>query len=266
MECDSVGLSSIQIQDLKTAFLVTDDNPLVGVEGRCRLLQSLGKVLEANPKFFLYDGVSRPGNLIYYLINHPDTVKSGEMYETSIDTLWTVVIDGFAGVWPETRTIVDGVSLGDVWPCKAMLSIEKDLGLPSSGLVCFHKLSQWLTYSLMEPLLGHIKFTSKSKLTGLAEYRNGGLFIDYGVLVPKVPFQPPYNVYDDLVVEWRALTVALLDLVGQQVRLKLGKTEEEFPLVVCLEAGTWKAGREIAKKLRSGMGPPFAIISDGTVF
>ena len=48
--------------------------------------------------------------------------------------------------------------------------------------VPFHKLSQWLTYSLLEPFMEtlHLTFDGLELLTGLAEYRNGGLFVDFG--------------------------------------------------------------------------------------
>lgn len=36
---------------------------------------------------------------------------------------------------------------------------------------------------------------------------------------------------DQVIVEWRALTVCLLDEVAAALRKKLGKSEEEFPLV-----------------------------------
>ena len=53
----------------------------------------------------------------------------------------------------------------------------------TSGLVPLHKLSQWLAYSLIEPLqTSGIGVTDIDGLTGLAEYRNGGLFVDTGVL------------------------------------------------------------------------------------
>ena len=81
-------------------------------------------------------------------------------------------------------------------------------------LVPFHKLSQWLAYSLIEPLeaLG-IVVTGIDELTGLAEYRNGGLFIDLGVLRPRDPavLGNAHEPGSEIVVEWRALTVALLD-------------------------------------------------------
>ena len=49
------------------------------------------------------------------------------------------------------------------------------------------------------------------KMTGLPEYRNGGLFIDYKVLTPKKEVEGKQDVHDELIIEWRALTIVLLD-------------------------------------------------------
>ncbi len=66
-----------------------------------------------------------------------------------------------------------------------------------------------------------------------------------------------------MVVEWRALTICLLDLTAQFFKNEI--TEDTLPKV--LEAGTWKLGREVAKQLRpENSNPPIAIVSDGTVF
>ncbi|MNC97377.1 hypothetical protein D3C83_150210 [compost metagenome] len=62
------------------------------------------------------------------------------------------------------------------------------------------------------------------------------------------------------------MTVALLDLMAPLVRARLGVDEASFPLARMLEGGSWSAGRRIAAQRRSGGGPPFTIISDGTVF
>ena len=62
------------------------------------------------------------------------------------------------------------------------------------------------------------------------------------------------------------MTVALLDRLAPLVRDRLGVGEESFPLARMLEGGTWAAGRRIAAERRPGGGPPFTIISDGTVF
>jgi len=136
--------------------------------------------------------------------------------------------------------------------------------------VPFHKLSQWLNYSLVDPLQSAgLTITSLNALTGLAEYRNGGLCIDLGLLVPKhdAVTRDAHLPSSPVVVEWRALTVVLLDLIGDRVRHLLHKTPKELPLIKVLEGGTWAAGRRIAKHRRPNSGaPPITIQSDGTVF
>ena len=126
---------------------------------------------------------------------------------------------------------------------------------------------QWLTYSLVEPLVdAGVTVSGLDQLTGLAEYRNGGLFIDLGVLVPRTAIEAPVEVDSELVVEWRALTVALLDLLAPMVREHLGEGKEDLPLARILQGGTWSAGRRIAAERRDDGGPPIKIRSDGTVF
>jgi hypothetical protein len=147
--------------------------------------------------------------------------------------------------------------MGDVWKH------------PAIGLVPFHKLSQWLSYSLVEPIEGAgLKVVELDALTGLPEYRNGGLLVDAGALRPKQSrlLTDTFAPGDEAIVEWRALTVALLDRIGQHVRLHLGMDASRLPLVKVLEAGTWFAGRVLAAERRPGGGPPIAVESDGTVF
>ena len=264
MIVDSKGLLKLTESDIIKGFQVTETNPLLGVKGRLELLHKLGKVIEAksNDFFFTKDDKIRPGNLLFYLRQQSkDNI-------VSINALWKVVMEGLGGLWPESRTKLDGQSLGDAWPCEAI-----------NAIVPFHKLSQWLTYSLMEPLevIAGIKFTDVEKLTGLAEYRNGGLFIDLGIIklhedsrksgMEPTMNEPAFEAHSQVIVEWRALTVALLDRVADMVRNKLSSSEEQLLLAKILEAGTWKAGREIAKKLRPvTAGPPIITISDGTLF
>jgi hypothetical protein len=64
------------------------------------------------------------------------------------------------------------------------------------------------------------------------------------------------------IIEWRALTVALLDELAPLVCQQLGK---DMPLACILEGGTWAAGRVLAQDLRAGK-PPLQIDSDGTIF
>ena len=108
----------------------------------------------------------------------------------------------------------------------------------------FHKLSQWLAYSLSRSLEdAGIASTGLDELTGLAEYRNGGLFLDLGVLALREPGwrSGPLPVEHAAVVEWRALTVALLDRIAPLVRSRLGSRAAEMPLARVLQGGTWAA-------------------------
>lgn len=69
-------------------------------------------------------------------------------------------------------------------------------------------------------------------------------------------------------VQWRALTICILDRLAPLLRLRLGGLDEDaFSLPKMLEGGTWKAGRIIAKEKRpETAGPPIKIVSDGTLF
>jgi hypothetical protein len=139
----------------------------------------------------------------------------------------------------------------------------------TNGLVPFHKLSQWLTYSLLEPLEEFgVHVVGLDQLTGLAEYRNGGLFLDGGVLSLKDPAAAAVDHAPsaEIIVEWRALTIILLDQTAARLREMLGKSEVELPLAKVLQGGTWSVGRTLATGRRAGGGPPLKIQSDGTVF
>jgi len=252
------GLKALSLEKLSTGFQLGPRNRMVGIEGRFGLLHRLGEALEKYPLFFGRE-VARPGHLVDYVLSN-----ANERKEVSIKVLWDAVVKGFESIWPET---LSGVRRGDVW----VYTCLRRAGVAASDMIPFHKLSQWLTYSLLEPIesLG-VKFTDMHLLTGLAEYRNGGLFVDLGVITPKDPDAPSisYEIGSELVVEWRALTICLLDDVAALVRTALGKTEEELPLARILQGGSWSAGRQIAQERRpeTPRAPPFAVRSEGTVF
>jgi len=122
---------------------------------------------------------------------------------------------------------------------------------------------------LLEPLEhAGLTVTRLDELTALPEYRNGGLLIDLGVIRPRQPIDPTrrHEVSSELVVEWRALTVALMEPLVDLVRGKLG-LGTDFTMPHMLQGGTWSAGRKIARELRPPEGPsPLPVIADGTVF
>lgn len=249
---DRKGLASVSVDDLNHHFQVAKENPLVGVDGRRQLMNNLAVALENSSIF--KDG--RPGNVLDYL-----EAKYGRSIPA--EGLLRAVLDGFGPIWPG-RLTAQGVNLGDVW-------IHSKLAPSASfeSLVPLHKLSQWMTYSLIEPILeAGFSVTGVENLTGLAEYRNGGLLIDSGLLSVKnaESLETAHSPDSDLVIEWRALTVHVLDQIGAAVQKALGKTPVDFPLAKVLEGGTWWAGRFLAKKKRASGDPPLQIKSDGTVF
>lgn len=252
---NSLGIKKLTLDSVVKGMQHSEKNPLLGIEGRYDILQNLAKALESNPKYFGVE-VPRPGHIVDYVLSECKEKT------VSVKVLWEAIVTGLEDVWPTTLT---GVRRGDVWVYPPL----KENGIVGSDMVPFHKLSQWLQLSMLEPLEGMgIKFTDLELITALAEYRNGGLFVDYGVLSlrdesNKVMEHP---VGSELVVEWRALTVILVDLCAAEVRKKLGVSNEKMPVYKILEGGTWKAGRLIAMKLRKDGSPPIKIRSDGTVF
>jgi hypothetical protein len=255
---DASALAKLGTATLAAGFQVRADNPLVGLEGRAALLRRLGDVAAATPAVF--GTPARLGNLYDYLLAHARdrTVGAGSLLATLLRALGTV--------WPP-RLALDGVPLGDCWRHPAART--PDPSDPTNGYVPFHKLTQWLAYSLLEPLEeAGLAVTGLDELTGLPEYRNGGLMLDLGLVVPKQDgfLRRTHAVGDEAIVEWRALTVIALDRVAEAVRRELRMTAEAFPLARVLEGGTWAAGRRIAAERRAGGGPPVAVDSDGTVF
>jgi len=252
---DATGLGRFDAARLASGFQCEAGNPMVGLEGRAGLIRSLGRALASAPDLFGRD--ARIGNLVDHLERRAvqGKLKASEILHA--------VLSGFGLVWPG-RLSLAGIPLGDTWRHASARSDDA-----ADGLVPFHKLSQWLTYSLVEPLewLG-LSVTDLDDLTGLPEYRNGGLFLDLGVLAWRDPTVPRRALKpgDEAVVEWRALTVALLDEVASGVRQRLGLDREQLPLAKVLQGGTWTAGRRVAARLRPGGGPPLTLDSDGTVF
>ncbi len=250
LRVDAAALKRLDGAALAQGFQAGPGNPLLAVEGRAALMNRLGEELERQ-------GLKRPGDLFDRLVSAAETgtLRAGHIL--------TEVLSTFGGIWP-SRLTVSGVALGDTWRHPLIAEAE-----PTAGLVPFHKLSQWLSYSLIEPLQwAGIAVIDIDDLTGLPEYRNGGLFLDCGVIALKDESDATraHEVGSALVVEWRALTVALLDEIGMLIRKRLGRTAEELPLAKVLEGGTWAAGRRIAREKRGDGGPPLTIISDGTVF
>ncbi len=265
-QADAAGLQAVTARQLGDAFQVTKLNLLVGLEGRAALLRRLGEVIEAQASVFGgAGGQCRPGRLFDHLLATGDGATNGS--NVAAHDILVALLNTLSGIWPAHNSIESEsgkqVALGDCWRHSAV----GGEGL-TAGWMPFHKLSQWLTYSLLEPFeWAGVAVTGLDQLTGLPEYRNGGLLLDAEVIRVKDPalLQAQHLAGDEFIVEWRALTVALLDELAPLVRAQLGRSAEQMPLACVLEGGTWAAGRMLAQRLRGGA-PPLNIESDGTVF
>jgi hypothetical protein len=259
LQVDAEGLRALVTDHLASAFQVRDNNPLVGIEGRAVLLRRLGEAMQEQPEVF-GDEVQRPAGIYAQILAPaPEVPRTADI--VAHDILSQILLS-CSGIWPASN-FIGQVPLGDCWRHEAV----RGEGL-TDGWVPFHKLSQWLTYSLLEPFAwSGAQVRGVDQLTALPEYRNGGLLLDTGVLrlrdgsAARETWQPG----DELIVEWRALTVALLDELAVEVRNLLHLDEHRLPLACVLEGGTWAAGRELAQRHRGGL-PPFKVASDGTVF
>jgi hypothetical protein len=257
LRADADVLANLTVADLKRGLQVSDGNPLVGLEGRVDLLRRLGALVASKPGVFARLDTPRPGGLFDRF------AILAEDLQLPAPTILSELLQQLGPIWP-SRLTLGGVALGDCWKHPALTTNDA-----TSGLMPLHKLSQWLAYSLIEPLqTAGIRVTDIDGLTGLAEYRNGGLFIDAGVLAFRNPEDSgrEHEVASSLVVEWRALTVALLDRVADAMRQRLGLDATSLPLAKILEGGTWAAGRRLARDRRADASPPVKVISDGTVF
>jgi hypothetical protein len=244
---DAEGLARVEERTLGEAFQSTPQNPLVGVAGRAAMLSRLAAALRAHPSLFGPD--ARPGGLFDALASR---ARDRSIHAS---TALEIVLEGLATVWP-SGTSLRGEPLGDAFAHPALGDRAS-----ASAVVPFHKLAQWLVRSLAGPLRrGGLELVGVEELSGLAEYRTGGLFLDLGVIEVREPrlVAARHAVGDPFVVEWRALTVSLLDELGAHCGGRMDPSD-------ATEAA-WRAGRRIAAELRAGGGSPIAVESDGTLF
>lgn len=275
-QVDSKGLRGIDVATMARGLQVSESNPIAGLEGRTGLLMRLADALEDTR---IFGREQRPGNMLNWLLEHPTTQVSSVPI-ILLPTFWNLLMDGLGPIWPATRTKIEGKSLGDAWPLQVMGGMQE-----WESIVPFHKLTQWLCYSLMVPMtkLLNVHFAGAELMTGLPEYRNGGLLVDTGLLTLRpedtqrgllaykqahgtggMEVVPMFTADDDVIVEWRAVTVGFLDELLAEVNKQLNT---KLSLAQMLEAGTWKGGRELAEVSRPNTKePPIMIVSDGTVF
>ena len=257
LRVDAASLQALTPEILAMELQVSQSNQLLGLEDRAKLLNRLGDTLLKQKHIFEAEGTFRPGNLFDYLTR---SQVNGVLKARDI---LIAVLQGMGEIWPDGSWI-DNVAIGDAGYHEVVK--RSDI---TDGIVPFHKLSQWMSYSLIEPLQeAGFKVNNLDALTGLAEYRNGGLFIDTKAisLKDRTQLEVVHDPKSPLVVEWRALTVVLLDKLAEKIRRSTNTDSGSMPLASILQGGTWSAGRRIAQQLRANGVPPLKLNSRGTIF
>ncbi|ORX50870.1 DUF1688-domain-containing protein [Hesseltinella vesiculosa] len=280
---DSEALLALTLDKLTEGYQVTEKNILVGLEDRLGLLQHLGLTLQRRQDYF-GSTVPRPGNLMDFLLGHATTIQTQKGPLIHLETLWPIVME-MGEYWAAEPGLGGTPGLGDVWPCETIR--YSDEPTDKDHYVAFHRLSQWLVYSLIEPMSRLLGATIEGTdlLTPLPDYRNAGLLMDTGFLTlkkkdldrglqnyrrnsllpgqPKVEIAPMFDMSDPVVIEWRALTVAYLDLIAERVREALKLSRKDLTLTQFIEGGSWNAGRELAEISRPNTQEPPIVIKIG---
>ncbi len=140
LRADADKLANLDVADLARGMQVSDVNPLVGLDGRADLLRRLGQLVASKPDIFGSRDTPRPGGLYDRLAMLADGGK------LPAPTILTELLQQLGPIWP-SRLTLGGIALGDCWRHPALTTADA-----TSGLVPLHKLSQWLAYSLIEPL------------------------------------------------------------------------------------------------------------------
>jgi hypothetical protein len=208
------------------------------------------------PELFAADDGIRPGGLVDHLLRtEPDqAIAASKLLEIVLKPLNTISPGRFA---------LGGVPLGETWAHRRLV-----MGDDTDGLMPFHQTAQWLTYSLIEPLVwAGLDVHSLDGLTALADPWNCGLLIDMGLVKLRDPAlaERAHLQESELVVEFRALTIALIDRIADGVRKRLGRPAEAFPLACVIEGGTAAAGRRLARERRPDGSPAIVVISDSAM-
>ncbi|PHZ16965.1 uncharacterized protein RHIMIDRAFT_287970 [Rhizopus microsporus ATCC 52813] len=280
---DSEALSQLTLDTLHNGLQFNETNSFVGIEERYDLLVNLGHALKNRTDYFGKEAVRRPGNMIDYLFDHPTTIKTKKGPLISIETIWPVVQE-MGELWASEENIGGTKGYGDVWPCAALLNPNQSNPTGTDHYVPFHKLSQWIVYSVIEPMEKLLGATIEGTdlLTPLPDYCNGGLLIDTGFITlkpkdyergiqnylansllpyqPKIEVAPMFDMSDPVVIEWRALTVAYLDLVAERVRQTFRLSKKLLSLSQLIQGGTWSAGRELAEISRPNTHEPPIVV------
>lgn len=254
LQADTVGLRSLVTEHLAAAFQVTQANPLPGIADAAIRLRRLGEIMAEQPEVF--GESARPGGLLDELIS-PLGPATPHTADVAAHDVLSQILMSFSALWADGNSI-GTIPLGDCWRHEAVRGEGA-----SDGWMPLHAQAQWLAGSLLEPLEWcGVKVREPELLTPLADGANGGLVLDSGWLALRDAgaAQQRWKRGDEIVVEWRALTVAMLDELGNTLRDKL-RLEASHDALARIQGGTSAAGRAFAARLRDGR-PPLTVAGE----
>jgi hypothetical protein len=176
----------------------------------------------------------RAGGLVEALAGKPDVPTPADHDATwphrlipaiEATAILRALLDGLASIWPG-KLAIGGTPVGDVGRHPKAGGNGQ-----SKGLVPFHTQAQSLAYTLFAPLeRSGYTIAQANSLNGLADARTGGPLVELGVLVPKYleVREIQHRWEDEIIVEWRALTIAVLERLAQAVRTQLSQSTSEL--------------------------------------
>ena len=142
LRADAEALQSLTPEEFEAGFQIGADNPLAGADGRRALLSALADAIRTAPDLFALEDGPRPGGLIDSLAADAKDTTNNALPASAI---LAAVLEGLSPIWPSRLTLA-GQPMGDVWRHPDL----PDTG-PGGQFVPFHKLSTWLSLSLIEP-------------------------------------------------------------------------------------------------------------------
>lgn len=261
LRADAATLKLLDGAALRAVFQTSPANALVGLDARATLLNRLGQTAQDEAR---NEGIDARAGLLCERLTH-----RGRLGALTATELLGEVLRSLTPIWSGLRR-VQHLPAGDIWPhhwAGGEAGTEGAQDSTSAGYVALHRPALWLSYSLLEPLQSAgLQVSGVCALPGLADSVHGALMLDSGVIVPRhaSDLGRSWKLHDEFVVEWRALTLALLEALAAGVRERLASSAEQLPLARLLETSS-ALGHEIASGLRGGA-PPFAVESDGTLY
>ena len=118
------ALAKLPADSLGHGFQASDDNPIIGLEARARVLNRLGQILVNDAEVFPHQ---RPGDILEHIHkNFGNEISAGKLLE--------VVLDVFHGLWTHGADL-EGIPMGDAWFYNGFEDDSRD----SQKIIVFHK-------------------------------------------------------------------------------------------------------------------------------